>query len=90
MSGVTRGHLAGAQSQLPRNVNAALTTGLHALESHIPTGERTALSHDHRHRLWIAQFGLAVGIHDGLVVLVQLRGAVIVGGVDLRSSRRYP
>jgi hypothetical protein len=90
MGGVARGHLASAQSQLPGDVYAALTSGLHALESHIPTGERTALSHDQRNRLRIAQLGLAIVSHDGLVVLVQLRGAVIIAGVDLRSCLRYP
>jgi len=66
-----RGNLSRAQSQLPGNEDAARATGLHALESHIPAGQRAAHSHHGDGWLGIAILGLPSASRTGFFVLIK-------------------
>jgi hypothetical protein len=91
MSGVARGNLVCAKAQLPGNEDAAYPIDLHTLDTHVPSGKRTACSHNRLQRLRIARLGLAVVTQHRLAVLVLLLGTgMVLGGVEFSAVIRQP
>lgn len=90
MIGAAYGNLPITETQLPGNIDAALSTDLHARYSHVPAGKRAAATHHHRHWLRVAHFGFAVCIKNRLLIVVKDGGRVFIGGVELAAIRRYP
>jgi hypothetical protein len=89
VGGVARWNLPRAEAKLPGNKDAPLAAGLHALSSHIPSWERTALPQHRSHRLGIAQLRLSVGAQHRLAVLVPLRRTgVVLGGIEFLAIRQ--
>ena len=68
-------------SQLPGNENAALAADPHACKALVKADNRAAHTLRKRHRLWVAQLGLAVVAHDRFAILVPERGAMLLGGI---------
>jgi hypothetical protein len=77
----------GTVGKLPGNEQATLAADLHAIETLVPTRNYAAKTLGKSNGRACAHLGLAVSVHDGFAILVQLRGMVVKGGVEFAPVR---